>query len=65
MGLLPWAQEAPGSNPGAPTIYLFICNELSQIPGVRNRTWVQVRASPRFQSRDVVLRLSRASESRA
>src|SRR5258708_8458446 len=23
MGLLPWAQEAPGSNPGAPTILCF------------------------------------------
>ena len=22
MGLLPWAQEAPGSNPGAPTTNL-------------------------------------------
>jgi hypothetical protein len=29
---LPWAQEVPSSNLGAPTTYYFIFNELSGIP---------------------------------
>ncbi len=67
--LLPWAQEVPSSNLGAPTIYFFVFNELcltlqSERPNL-GPTWVQVQASPPFQLPDVVLRVSRANKSRA
>ena len=66
---LPWAQEVPSSNLGAPTTYFFVFNVLCLIlqrqkPNL-GPTWVQVRASQRFQLRDVVLPVSRANKSRA
>src|SRR6266403_4199737 len=49
---LPWAQEVPSSNLGAPTTYFFIINELSlKLQRWRPNlgpAWVQIQASPRF-----------------
>jgi len=38
---LPWAQEVPSSNLGAPTTYFFIINELSLTLQRWRQTWVQ------------------------
>jgi hypothetical protein len=69
LGLLPWAQEARGSNPRAPTTYFFVFNlfylmlfasepELGSI-------WVQIQAARHFPLRDAALPGSRANKSRA
>jgi hypothetical protein len=66
---LPWAQEVPSSNLGAPTTYFFVFNELSLTfqrwrPNL-GPIWVQIQVSPRFQLRDVALPESRANKFRA
>jgi hypothetical protein len=39
MGLLPWAQEVPSSNLGAPTTYSFIFNSLLHRASASETEW--------------------------
>jgi hypothetical protein len=65
----PWAQEASGSNPDAPTIYFFVfnllCSTWSASEPELGSIWVQIRASRHFPRRDAALPGSRANKSRA
>ena len=67
--LLPWAQEARGSNPRAPTIYFFVFNLLcltwSASEPELGSIWVQIQAARHFPQRDAALPGSRANKSRA
>ncbi len=61
---LPWAQEAPGSNLGAPTTYSFIFSELFRILQRQKRTWVQVQSGSRWRKSLVGLALSQRGSPR-
>jgi hypothetical protein len=69
IDLLPWAQEASGSNPDAPTTYFFVFNLLcltwtASVPELGS-IWVQIRAARHFPLRDAALPESRSNKSRA
>ena|SRR5260370_41495063 len=64
MGLLPWAQEVPSSNLGAPSTYSFIFSELSRILQRQKRTWVQVQSGSRWRKSLVGLALSQRGSPR-
>src|SRR5260370_2933173 len=58
MGLLPWAQEVPSSNLGAPSTYSFIFSELYRLLQRQKRTWFQVQRGSRWRKSLVGLALS-------
>src|SRR6266550_1233479 len=66
---LPWAQEVPSSNLGAPTTNSCVFNSLLLMPLAPEpelgSVWVQMQASRRFLLRDAVLPGSRANKFRA
>ena len=66
---LPWAQEASGSNPDAPTIYFFVFNSLCLTllasKAELGSIWVQIVVPRHFLPRGAALPEPRADKFRA